>query len=171
MVPACLAEDLAGIYAWLLPLRFTWPPELQKVPGCAFNESVTHQDCFLSCSSLGYTSWEPIVAWAACDWDPDWCGDSIAPWARGVGLTTFYQALLQKHDKVVSDHGIDAQRFCFAVTSVFVVPYLLLAVGLVYALVAAAAVPFVLLQCMADVLFQALAYTHVYTPGRRRVYT
>lgn len=166
MIPACLGEDISSIMTWLLPLHFTWPAELQKIPGCAFNESIPHQQCFLPCSSLGYTSWEPVLAWAACDWDPDWCGDSVAPWAGSAGLTTFQQALLQKHDKVVSDHGIDAERFCFANTAVLVVPYIMLAIGIVYAAGAAAAVPLVFLQGVADVLFQALAYVHANTPGR-----
>jgi hypothetical protein len=177
-IPACLADDVVSIATWLLPLQVVWPAALERTSGCALNASIPASQCFRPCSDIGYTSWQPIVAWAACDWDPDWCASSFASWAASARLSGLRESLLQKQDIIVSavlvnaGEGaaaagrIEAERFCFAVTSVFIVPYILVLIGLLYALTAAAAIPLVVLQAFTEVCLQTLAYVHAHTPGR-----
>lgn len=98
MIPQCVVKDFLSMALWFIPLQFQWPLSLQKIPGCAASSAVPFADCFISCAELpfGYTSWEASVAWAACDWDPQWCAQTVAPWALRNNLVTLWSHILNK---------------------------------------------------------------------------
>ncbi len=84
MIPLCAVTDLLDTVTWLIPVQFIWPKMLQKIPNCAMDRNVSYVDCFIPCSDppFRYNGWESTLAWAACDWNHDWCINKIAPWAR-----------------------------------------------------------------------------------------
>lgn len=43
MIPECTLVDILNVAATFVPLQLTWPARLQKIPGCALNESVPYQ--------------------------------------------------------------------------------------------------------------------------------
>lgn len=49
MIPECAVQDMLYILEWMVPLRLDWPAALQKIPGCALNETISRQDCFIPC--------------------------------------------------------------------------------------------------------------------------
>lgn len=65
-----------------------------------------------------------------------------------------------------AEDRLQAERFCFAVTIVNIVPYLLLLLTMFYSLGSLLMLPFVLMQWMAELLMQTLAYAHMLAPAR-----
>lgn len=61
---------------------------------------------------------------------------------------------------------MQAERFCFAVTIVNIMPYLLILLVLFYSLWALLMLPFVLMQWLAELGVQTLAYCHMLAPAR-----
>lgn len=122
-----------------------------------------------------YRGWEATIAWAACDWDPHWCATTVAPWARSNGFNVLWAELSDKFNAIENEYTgvangngrVDAERFCFSITIINVVPYIFLALAAFYALTSVALMPLVVLQWMVDVLMQSLAYIHMHAPGRR----
>ena len=98
MVPECAVQDLIAVFRWLVPLQISWPVSLQKIPGCALNKYVPYEDCFISCSEppFSYTSWEATVSWAACDWDPHWCHETVSEWAWDNNFFVLWTNLVTK---------------------------------------------------------------------------
>lgn len=171
MIPVCAVTDLLDTITWLIPIQLEWPSMLQKVPGCAMNESIPYQDCFIPCSDppFRYVGWEATIAWAACDWNDDWCIKKVMPWARDNNFIILWSELVDKYNAIDNDRTgitppdygrIDAERFCFVVTIFNIVPYLFIGLAAVYAASAILALPFVILQWGAETFFQALAYIH-----------
>jgi hypothetical protein len=95
MVPECAVADFLSIAKWFIPIRIDWPPLLQRIPDCALNKSIPHQDCFISCADhpFRYRSWEASIAWAACDYDPSWCKRTLEPWAFNNGFTLLWSEI------------------------------------------------------------------------------
>lgn len=176
LIPECAVLDLIGIVEWIVPVRLEWPDALQKTEGCALNASVPYRDCFISCGEppFRYRSWESTVAWAACDWDPYWCRTVVTPWAIDNNFPLLWAELIDKFKVIQNDYNnvtgsvqeIQAHRFCFSVTIVNIVPYILLFLALFYAASAVLVLPFVIVQWLIEVFFQGLAYTHMIAPRR-----
>lgn len=40
------------------------------------------------------------MAWAACDWNPTWCRETVAPWARANNLITLWSELSSKFNVI-----------------------------------------------------------------------
>lgn len=71
-------------------------------------------------------------------------------------------------ERVPSSARLDAERFCFAVTIVNVVPYIVAALVLFYAAAAVLLLPFTILQAAVDVGAQCLTYVHISAPSMRK---
>jgi len=177
LVPPCILQDVVDVFKWFIPLQLEWPAALQHVDGCAYNESVPLDKCFRSCRDdpfyYGeYQGWEASVAWLLCDWDPDWCKNSVLPWAvsnTGTWIpSTFAQMIEQKSNTLFFQNYpahkqfIEAQRFCFYVHLIYFVPYLFIIIICIYAVILLLSIPFVLIQSLADFLFQTLVFTHMH---------
>lgn len=178
MIPLCAVTDLLDTVTWLIPVEFIWPKMLQKTPGCAMDKSIPYTDCFIPCSDppFRYNGWEASVAWAACDWNSDWCISKVMPWARINNFVMLWSELVDKYNAIENDRTgvtppdygrIDAERFCFVITIFNVVPYIFIGLALVYAASAVLALPFVVLQWAAETFFQALAYIHTSQRGHK----
>jgi hypothetical protein len=183
MIPECAVADFLNVMKWLVPVQLTWPAALQKVPNCAFNQSVPFPDCFISCASAPYRyrSWEASAAWAAWDWDPEWAALTLTPWARENGLTLLWAELVDKstgflalQDQPAGSPAhtealrrIEAERFCFSVTLVNVAPYLFVVLAAVYASSALIVLPLTVVQAFVDLFVSSVAYVHMMAPRKR----
>jgi predicted membrane protein len=56
---------------------------------------------------------------------------------------------------------VDAHRFCFTITIVNLIPYIIMALFVFYSITIAISLPFILLQSLFEVGLQALAYVHM----------
>ncbi len=95
---------------------------------------------------------------------------------RDNNFVMLWSELVDKYNAIENDRTgvtppdfgrIDAERFCFVITIFNVVPYIFIALALVYALSAVLALPFVIFQWAAETFFQALAYIHTSQRGHK----
>ena len=125
MVPPCLGDDIIARLQTVFPLSISLPPALYK----SHNTSAG----LVSCTTLGFTSWEDPVIYAAVglgvqsELPPDylWVVDVTA--LTGKNWTSNF---LEKQGMIRSPDR-DAYTTCALVTSVSVLPALLVAVGVV----------------------------------------
>jgi hypothetical protein len=98
----------------------------------------------------------------------------VTPWAIDNNFPLLWAELIDKFKVIQNDYNnvtgsvqeIQAHRFCFSVTIVNIVPYILLFLALFYAASAVLVLPFVIVQWLIEVFFQGLAYTHMIAPRR-----
>lgn len=173
MLPVCVVTDFVDLLKAFVPMQFSWPGALQRIPGCASNTSIAYRDCFRSClhAPFYYHSWESTVAWAVCDWDPYFCQQTLAPWVLGTfgekmgGV--FHTFLMGKGNVALNgdavfglQNQIEAERFCFVVTLINVTPYLILGIVILYGACIAIVVPLAVLQGLFEVSMQVFVYVH-----------
>ena len=141
ILPTCLLADLVAAAEYIAPAAIALPPELL----CA-GQTLGNATCLRSCTEFGFESWADTLAFALCDIDARWCealgraGAGVSEYESTVGpvFATLQSALLAK-SLLFTGNGtapsrLAAYRICCWVTWVSVLPYLLLAVSLVFAL-------------------------------------
>lgn len=111
LIPPCVLGDFIELVESILPRHMTLPSRLQ----CGVN-----QTCLVSCTELGFTSWERPLVFSVCDLGVscDWLGGSL-PFINGTASDVHHILALG------TDDDLAAQRLCTWVTFVSVVPYLL----------------------------------------------
>lgn len=165
MIPTCLLQDAMLFVQSMAPMRIEWPNSLQTVPGCAsFNSSINNTGCMKSCrhDPFCFKSWESSVSWMTCNYIVRDCESIPLPYAV-VSFTDLKQAFLN-HSFVVKSGDNDLWwgfQFCFLVTLGQILPYMLLALVIIFSLAQIVRLPFVLFSAATQFAWQAVAYTHV----------
>jgi hypothetical protein len=109
MIPTCLLDDALSAFKSLFPVKTSLPSLL-----------VTNSSKLLSCSHLGFNSWEDPLTFAWCDLG--FCNE--------LDDTSFFWDLSHWKFKQMHLHvngkNVDAYRVCASVTATYAVPVLLI---------------------------------------------
>lgn len=161
MVPTCLLQDVMLFVQQLFPERITWPDSLQLHPGCA--SSGGQQPCLRSCRSdpFYFTSWESSISWATCNWFVKDCDKLVPMFPDVVRSWTQLPQAFMNHSHIASEDLWHGHQFCFFMTLGQLLPYIFLAIGILYALVQIVMLPVIVFSAGMQFAWQAIAYTHI----------
>ena len=155
MVPPCLTDDILSRLNSLFPLTTSLPTALMCDP--------PSPSCLVSCSTLGFTSWQDPIAFLAAELgvagqlaNTTWLQD-------GLSLLTISNTAVNLRQKVamVASPDVNAYAICAAVTAVSALPALLVvatAVGFAGSLVLSV---FSLVPSLATLTWHVLTFDDV----------
>jgi len=159
MLPTCLLEDVIRALDSFFPLSVTVPAELSIVDDCLNKPEL--KSCFKSCgvAPLSFNGWRDTLAFGVCYLDIPTCRRlaDIISWRDSLG-----SALLNKADTLQSagEDRTSAMRLCFLVTSVNLIPVMVLVVLFLTSSVYLLYLPCVIIPKFLTLSLQSLAYTH-----------
>jgi hypothetical protein len=182
MIPPCVLDEGIQILDSLLPTKLHIPNALQTYPGCIDDaaqsmrppEIAPNASCLVSCRAEphGFSRWEAPVAWWYCDFDAAHClhaRDWLAH--HGVLYTETLRRFLTQKARIATEGDADlvaAQRFCAAITTWYVAPWVVVGVVALYGAAWVALVAAALARGALSVALQALLMTHVNERDRRQ---
>lgn len=187
MVPTCLVDDFINVTQIVLPARIVWPQGLQVFPGCLdlFNQSGSVNSngtasstrppagfskpdspamCMRSCRGepFYFRSWESSLAWVACGFGPQTCGNLSLPYFSGFqAAANNFSTALELARRTGDGDPVNALSFCFWITLAQALPWLFAAVFAAYLAVALITVPLSIVGSLVQTITHVVAYSHV----------
>ena len=119
MISPCFADDILSQLAWIFPPTTSLPPALLCYPNST--------SCLVSCTTLGFTSWEDPVAFAAAALG---IAEPLAKasWVQGaLSLLSISDIAgnLRRKEAMVASADVSAYATCAVVTAVSALPVIL----------------------------------------------
>jgi hypothetical protein len=162
MLPPCLLADIIATLESLVPPAIKFPPELMCDAGRTYGP--LNQTCLRSCSELGFNSWVDPLAFAICDTDTRTCAflQDLGPSGEGYFDSLIWNRLrsaMAEAQKIISTRpDLAAWRMCTWVTFIWVVPAIVILVGITVIASAVLAFVFDLLPALVTFLGQAYVF-------------
>lgn len=153
LIPTCLFSDVLDVFESVLPSSITWPEDLVTVPNCA---SVS---CLRSCTEdpiIGFNTWNDHLAWFLCEIvGKDQAVDIANTLQSTIGDESVRTSILRK-----CNGSPTAQRICFALTFVDVLPLVLVVYAILRLLGTALRLAFIAVQLGVNMMFALVLFTH-----------
>ena len=153
MVPPCFADDILSRLNSLFPATITIPKSLQCTS--------TTTPCLVSCTSIGFDSWQDPLAYAAAAWAGQ-AAELDYPWLQDItkllASKNWTANVLEKITMVHSPEA-DAYTTCAFVTAVSTIPALVVVIGILVVATSVAAYALDLVPLLIAVIWNVAVVT------------
>ena len=153
MVPPCFADDILSRLNSLFPAVITIPPSLQCTS--------TTTPCLVSCTSIGFDSWQDPLAYAAAAWAGQ-AAELDYPWLQDItklfASKNWTANVIEKINMVHSPEA-DAYTTCAFVTAVSTIPALVVVIGILVVATSVAAYALDLVPLLIAVIWNVAVVT------------